>query len=48
MGGSEIGKRIQKYFESYIKIVILNAAFPTIFYISKLLFFLSAAFPRKV
>jgi hypothetical protein len=31
MEGSEIGKRIQKYFESYIKIVILTAAFPTIF-----------------
>ncbi len=30
MEGSEIGKRIKKYFDLYIKIVILNAAFPTI------------------
>jgi hypothetical protein len=32
MSGSEIAKRIQKYFESYIKIVILSAAFPTIIF----------------
>ncbi len=31
MEGSEISKWIQKYFDLYIKIVILNAAFPTIF-----------------
>ena len=32
MEGSEMGSRIQKYFESYIKIVILTAALPTIFF----------------